>query len=264
MRHRPPWLVEDDCDDVDRGVLKTGKEAEVFLVERRSGPNTCLLAHKRYRPHKVGKGDLEARGFRKATTFARATPYLDGRAFGGTGVAGPGAAQGRKAHREARAVARRTSFGREVMQKAWRAQEWDAITRLWEQGADVPFPVEQTADGFLMEFVGDDTRAAPRLSQARLSRDEVVVAWQQLEENLRVLVRADVVHGDLSAYNVLWWKGQLVIIDLPQSVSLLGSPNGFDLLHRDLLNVSRWFGRRGVAADPDELLGRLLDEIGNT
>src|SRR5438093_5949714 len=98
MRHRPPWLVEDDHSahhqDVDRGVLKTGKEAEVFLVERRSGSRSCLLAHKRYRPHKVGKGDLEALGFQKATTFTSATPYLDGRAFGGTAVAGPGAAQG--------------------------------------------------------------------------------------------------------------------------------------------------------------------------
>ena len=62
------WLIADPepYDDYDLGPIKTGKEAEVFLVERVAPDGrTCLLAHKRYRPRSVRyKGELQALGFR--------------------------------------------------------------------------------------------------------------------------------------------------------------------------------------------------------
>ena len=61
------------------------------------------------------------------------------------------------------------------------------------------------------------------------------------------------------AYNALWWKGRLWLIDFPQAVDLVQSPHGFDLLHRDALNVSTWFSSKGIAADGEALFAALLD-----
>jgi RIO kinase 1 len=66
------------------------------------------------------------------------------------------------------------------------------------------------------------------------------------------------VHSDLSPYNVLWWRGRLVIIDVPQATDLFLNPNGFNLLHRDVVRMCEWFSRKGLACDPDELFGEIL------
>jgi len=65
-------------------------------------------------------------------------------------------------------------------------------------------------------------------------------------------------HGDLSAFNLLWWEGELVFIDFPQAVDLATNPSGLDFLHRDVLNVCRWFARRGVERDAEEVFADLL------
>ena len=80
------WLIADPepYDEYDLGPFKTGKEAEVFLVERvaRDG-RSCLLAHKRYRPRQVThKGELEALGFQRASKFVNDRAYRDGRSLG--------------------------------------------------------------------------------------------------------------------------------------------------------------------------------------
>ena len=66
------------------------------------------------------------------------------------------------------------------------------------------------------------------------------------------------VHADLSPYNLLWWDGRLYVIDVPQAVDLVGSPHGFEFLHRDVTNVCTWFARHGVAVDADDVYGSLL------
>ncbi|HTN78392.1 MAG TPA: RIO1 family regulatory kinase/ATPase, partial [Acidimicrobiales bacterium] len=63
---------------------------------------------------------------------------------------------------------------------------------------------------------------------------------------------------DLSAYNVLWWREQVWLIDVPQAVDLHRSTIGYELLHRDLANVCRWFTAHGVPADADTTLASLL------
>jgi RIO kinase 1 len=160
-----------------------------------------------------------------------------------------------------RAVDQGTKFGHEVMATMWPENEYGMLRRAWRAGAAVPYPVERTDDGILMEFIGDLSSAAPRLVQARLDRPELASAWEQLVDSLRALTRAKVVHADLSVYNLLWWKGRLVVIDFPQAVDVTENPAGPDLLHRDLLNVATWFNRRGTAIDPDAVFTDLLAEM---
>ena len=85
--------------------------------------------------------------------------------------------------------------------------------------------------------------------------------WDQLVVNLRRVVAAGFAHGDLSAYNLLWWADELWLIDFPQAVDIVANPMGLDFLHRDVVNITTWFGRQGLERDPDELFGLLLAEL---
>jgi RIO kinase 1 len=137
--------------------------------------------------------------------------------------------------------------------------EHEVMARVWEAGAPVPYPVGFSGDGMLLEFVGDESQAAPTLGQARLTKNEMQSAADQLVEGLRALMEVGIVHADLSAFNLLWWDGVLVFIDFPQAVDLALNPHGLEFLHRDIENVAGWFARRGVALDSAALFTDLLN-----
>jgi RIO kinase 1 len=242
---RPDWVITElAAIDTELGVLKTGKEADVFLVER-GIPETSrsvLMAAKRYRApeHRL---------------FHRDAGYLDGRRV--------------RESRLNRAMANRTSFGREVIAGQWAAAEFDALGRLWQIGqasglVRVPYPVQLIGTEVMLEFIGDwaTGEAAPRLAQVRAEPDELADLWRQMTDALSVLARAQVAHGDLSPYNTLVHDGALVLIDLPQIVDVIANPQGADFIARDVRNVSGWFTQRGLRVDADDLLDRLLHEAG--
>lgn len=234
-RPRPPWVVtEGGACDTELGVLKSGKEADVHLLER-GVPGTdrrCLLAAKRYRPP-------------EQRMFHRDSGYLEGRRV--------------RRSRETRAMANRTAFGRKLIAEQWAAAEFAALGRLWEAGASVPYPVQRTGCELLLEFIGaPDGIAAPRLAQLRPTREQLAELWEQLVGALLALARLGLAHGDLSAFNLLVHDDRLVLIDLPQVVDVVGNPNGPEFLARDVRTVCAWFAARGLPADPDELLALLV------
>jgi RIO kinase 1 len=247
VRPVPEWLITDDVDFVERdlGNLKSGKEAEVFIVERTFQDRSNLLAHKRYRPRTVShKGELEALGFQRGNSFMNDLAYRDGRKFAKS--------------RDQRAAERMTKYGKKLLTGRWTGHELDMMQKAWNAGVNVPYPVGARGDGLLMQFVGDAERAAPRLAEARISAAETRAALAQLVDNLRLLVEAGYVHADLSAFNLLWWSDRLWLIDFPQSVDITTNPHAFDYLHRDLANVGDWFGRHGAEIDVDALYAELI------
>jgi RIO kinase 1 len=149
-------------------------------------------------------------------------------------------------------------YGHELTGRLWPMQEWANLRRASAAGVTVPHPVEQTNHGLMMAFVGDTSQAAPKLAQARLSAEELASAWEQLLANLRALTAAGLVHADLSAYNLLWWEGRLVVIDLPQAVEFVTNSDAYELLHRDVANVGDWFTRHGLAVDVEAVYAELL------
>jgi len=235
----PHWLVRDlAAVDIERGVLKTGKEADVFLVER-GVPGTdrsCLLAAKRYR-------DAEHRLFR------RDAGYLEGRRV--------------RESRQMRAMANRSAFGMKVIAGQWAVAEFNALRQLWQLGAAVPYPVQILGTEVLLEFIGDpDGTAAPRLAQVRAGDGDLADLWRQLTDALVLLARCGYAHGDLSPYNILVHDGRLVLIDLPQIVDVVSNPQGGDYLDRDARNVTTWFVARGLrGADGDALAELLRSEV---
>lgn len=242
------WPEGEAYTDAPRGTLKSGKEAEIFLVERtfeRTGRR--LLAHKRYRIRKPGKDQLRNEGFSNATQFRRHAMYREGWFLPSR-------------DRRALAAGNRSAYGQALAASLWPIQEWTILRRAAAAGVSVPRPIEQTEDGFLMEFIGDPIEmvAAPKLAQVRLDADALASAWRQMLENLHGLTAAGLVHGDLSPYNLLWWEGRLVVIDLPQAVEFVTNPDAFELLHRDVANVGGWFGRRGIAVDVEAVYAELV------
>jgi len=250
-RAAPAWLNDGLTPVVDEtlGLLKTGKEAEVFIVERRTidDQQRVLLVHKRYRPTKVkAKGELEALGFTRARSFTNDVVYHEGRRL--------------RYSRDQRAVERMTDYGKRLLAERWPGQELETLERAFAAGATVPYPVEFTGDGMLMQLIGDESGAAPRLVNARLSPTDVQRAYEQLLEELAMLTRASLVHADLSPFNILWWDGRLWLIDFPQAVDLINNPHGFDLLHHDVTTMCTWFARHGVQTDAEEVFAGLLAE----
>ena len=241
-RPRPGWLVTElAAVDAELGVLKTGKEADVFLV-RRGVPGTgrsCLLAAKRYR-------DAEHR------MFHRDSGYLEGRRD--------------RRSRTTRAVANRTSFGRQMIAAQWANAEFTALCRLHEAGVAVPYPVQILGTEVLLEFIGEpDGSAAPRLAETSGRGSEITGLWDQLVLALVTLARRGLAHGDLSAYNLLVHRGNIVIIDLPQVVDVIANPRGASFLDRDAANVAGWFAARGltgVRPEPADLAAVLRQEAG--
>jgi RIO kinase 1 len=161
--------------------------------------------------------------------------------------------------RDARALAKKSSHGREVAASAWSIAEFEALCRLHELGAPVPYPVQVNGTEILMEFIGDASgAAAPRLAQVRAPREELAGYLAQIAELMRIFAAAGFAHGDLSAYNLLVHDGRVRVIDLPQIVDIIANPQGLDLLHRDCVNVCDWFARQRVDCDAEQLFADLL------
>jgi RIO kinase 1 len=224
----PGWLVTDlAAVDTELGILKTGKEADVFLIRRGvPGGQSCLLAAKRYRDaaHRM---------------FHRDSGYLEGRRV--------------RQSRVNRAVASRSTFGRQAIAGQWADAEFSALARLCAAGLPVPYPVQVLDTELLLEFIGTpDGVAAPRLAETRPGPAELAGLWDQLVQALVDLARDGLAHGDLSAYNLLVHEGRLVMIDLPQVVDVIANPRGEFYLTRDAENIGRWFTAHGLAdAKPD-------------
>lgn len=226
------WLDVGAYRDEPIGVLKTGKESEVQLVARIGERRTLHLAEKRFKAR-------DRRSFRDDYAYR--------------GVWGEGT------RRESRAMRKNTRYGQIAVQARWIAHEWSTLVRLHDAGVTVPPPVEPTDAGYLMAFIGDGGVAAPRLSETRLERSTAARVWRELERELAGMLDADVVHGDLSAFNVLWWRERPIVIDFSQAVDAVTHPAARDLLRRDVDRLARHFRRLGVAVEVPAALARIGD-----
>jgi len=207
-----PLIDEGLIDSVVRQLM-SGKEAQVFVV--RCGDDTrCAKVYK----------DATQRSFRQAVD------YTENRKVKNT--------------RQARAMAKGTRFGREATEAAWQSAEVDALYRLAAAGVRVPKPHNFCDGVLLMELVTDaHGDAAPRLNDVAFDADEARRHHAALLVEVVRMLRAGIVHGDLSEFNILLAADGPVIIDLPQAVDAAGNNHARRMLLRDVDNLRDFFGR---------------------
>ncbi|XP_064551517.1 serine/threonine-protein kinase RIO1 [Drosophila montana] len=133
------------------------------------------------------------------------------------------------------------------MVRTWAEKEMRNYLRMRNAGVPVPEPILLRSHVLVMRFCGRDGWPAPKLKDVELStskarelyRDCVVIMW-------RIYNQCRLVHADLSEFNILFQDGQLVIIDVSQSVEH-DHPHAFDFLRKDCTNISEFFRKKSVA-----------------
>jgi RIO kinase 1 len=215
-------------------VAKSGKEATVYCCAADPATGIEYLAAKIYRP----------RMFRSLSNDAlyrhgREQRDKDGRVLRGG--------------RRQRGSLKQTERGRAAQVSSWIEYEFETQRLLYDAGADVPRPLGQIGNAVLMAFVGDGEEPAPRLSEVDIAPAEAQPLFDQLMRNVELALACDRIHGDLSAFNVLYWQGAATIIDFAQAVDPRRNDETYALLERDIDRLYRYFARYGVAANPGAL-----------
>jgi RIO kinase 1 len=132
----------------------------------------------------------------------------------------------------------------------WAQKEFRNLQQATRAKVNVPKPIEVKKNVLVMEFIGKNGVSAPSLRGQPVDDPEKVYA--QLLVGLKRLYRkAEIVHGDLSEYNIMMWKGKPIIFDMSQAVPT-SHPMAEYLLRRDLANLNRFFSRLGVKVLPVE------------
>lgn len=203
-------------------VLKTGKEATAYLCT--GGPNLHV-------PLAVAKvyHERDHRNFNNDALYQEGRVILNGQVR--------------------RAVQGKSEFGRVAQGALWVDHEFEVLSDLQYSGADVPEPYVCAESAILMQYIGDESGAAPQLQHVSLHRDEAQRLRDRVLWNVELLLNQNVIHADLSAFNILYDAGQVWLIDLPQAVDARFSPSARSLLERDLRNVNRYFARQGAPFD---------------
>lgn len=217
------------------GWLKAGKEAQVFICEAHPATGKDLLAAKVYRP-RLG------RSFKKEVT------YLEGRGDLMRGRA--------RASSTARAIERRSRAGKALLEDLWVRREHDILSKLWQAGVRVPQPRSLAERALLMDYVGTEEAQAPRLQDVTLTAEAAGAIRDEILSFIEVILSQDLVHGDLSPYNVLIHDGSPWIIDVPQAIEAHVHPDPFPLLQRDVTRITHHFARYGIEDDGE---GRAAD-----
>ena len=206
-------LLEDGLIDGVVRQLTSGKEAMVFVV-------TC------------GEETRCAKVYKEANkrAFRQSVDYTENRKV--------------KNSRQARAMAKGTKYGREAQEAAWQNAEVDALFRLAAAGVRVPTPYNFHEGVLLMELVtNEEGEAAPRLNDLSFSAPQARQHHAFLIDQVVRMLRAGVIHGDLSEFNILVGEAGPVIIDLPQAVDAAGNNHASRMLERDVANLRNYFGR---------------------
>lgn len=133
------------------------------------------------------------------------------------------------------------------MVKLWAEKEMRNLRRLWNAGIPCPEPVVLRLHVLVMGFIGDKKGwPAPRLKDAQVEEEKFDGLYLDLVRYMRIMFQVcKLVHGDLSEYNILYYKGKLHIIDVSQSVEP-DHPRSLEFLRMDIKNVNDYFKRQGV------------------
>jgi RIO kinase 1 len=261
-RHERAWIVDSLggffegqwLDDVLR-LIQGGKEANVYqclAIATVIGLEQPYIAAKVYRPRQFRnlKNDHQYRE-------GRLDLDSDGRLITNDG----------KLH----AMAKRTDYGLELLHASWIAHEYKTLHVLFEAGLDVPRPlaiannsdqdhpgaVATASNAILMSYIGGEDLPAPTLNSVSLVKKEAQRLFERVLHNIEGMLAHRRIHADLSAYNILYWDGEITLIDFPQAIEPEANRNAYRIFERDVTRVCDYFSRQGVTVNPRQLAADL-------
>jgi RIO kinase 1 len=251
-KHEAGWLLEslqsfyfqDIITDV-MAVVKGGKEASVYRCKAHHTIEDEWLAAKVYRP----------RIFRNLRNDKM---YREGR----RAIGADGKELNDKDWRALKAMQKGGNIGQGMSHTSWLMYEYKTLRTLYDAGASVPEPIAASENALLMSYLGDGDLPAPTLSEVRLQPEEVEPLFKEVMRNIDIMLQHGIIHGDLSAYNILYWEGDIVIIDFPQVVDIQNNRNARSILKRDIQRVCDYFVNLGLKVNANEISYRLWKAYG--
>jgi RIO kinase 1 len=251
-KHESGWLLQSLESLYDQqlitdvlALVKGGKEASVYCCTAHESTGESVLAAKVYRP----------RMFRQLRNDGM---YRQGRDL----IMADGVRLNGSDDREMRAVAKNTAFGKSVKHTSWLMHEYTTLNTLYQAGAAVPRPWAIGNNTILMAYIGDEDIAAPMLNTVRLEPDEVEPLFDEVMRNVELLLQHGLIHGDLSAYNILYWDGVITLIDFPQVADVRSNPDAHFILQRDIVRICEYFAQQGLHRNPVSLVDELWYRYG--
>lgn len=249
-RHERLWLLQSLgafhehhwIDDVLR-IVKGGKEASVYLCQAHATVGEPFIAAKVYRPRML-------RNLRKDHLYREGRPNLD--------AEGREVINGGMLH----AMNKRTAYGLELLHTSWIEHEFTTLQLLHAAGADVPRPYTSANNAILMSYIGEEQFAAPVLHAVRLDPQEARPLFERVLRNIAIMLANQRVHADLSAFNILYWDGEISLIDFPQAIHPEQNRNAYRIFERDVTRICEYFTRQGVPCAPRRLAADLWTDHG--
>jgi RIO kinase 1 len=143
---------------------------------------------------------------------------------------------------------------------AWTRKEFRNLSRAEEVGIAVPHPIAMKGNILVMDLIGEGDRAAPQLKDVDLEAKEARRIYERVVDYISMLYNgAQLVHADLSEFNILYHHGMPVIIDMGQSVTL-DHPQARRFLERDIVNVVNYFQKKYGMGSTEEIWKRLVQD----
>jgi len=246
-RHERRWIIDSLggfyeghwLDDILR-LLKGGKEASVYQCAANPAVDLTsdYIAAKVYRPRQF-------RNLKNDHLYREGRTSLD--------QDGVQITDDRTLH----AIRKRTEYGRRMMHTSWIEHEFQTMQVLNACGADIPIPYARGDNAILMEYIGNEQTAAPTLNTVKLEFDEARELVDRLLYNLDLMLANQRVHADFSAYNILYWNGDVKIIDFPQAINPHENRNAYWIFQRDVQRLCEYFQSQGLQLKPKQI----ADEI---
>lgn len=241
-----PWILSSLTPFYNQQLIldvlhqaNSGKEASVYCCKAHPSTGVELLAAKIYRPRMF-------RSLRNDAVYRYSRVQRD--------------EQGQAEHGNSRrgsAATRKTERGRAAQVASWIDYEYQTQRMLYAHQVDVPKPYAQVGNAVLMEYIGTEGEPAPRLSDVVLEQEEVRPLFDTIMRNIDLTLKHGRIHGDLSAFNILYWEGEVKLIDFAQAVDPFHNSDVYSLFLRDIERVCQYFAGYGLDENPRKLARKI-------
>jgi RIO kinase 1 len=248
-KHEAGWLWQSLQEFYDQAfitdvvaLVKGGKEANVYRCQAHPSTGEEFVVAKVYRPRMF-------RSLRNDAIYRQGRHHLES----------DGVEVRARDQRIIRAMKKKTDFGVRVAHTSWLMHEYTTLQRLFEVKASTPQPFATGSNAILMGYVGGRQISAPTLNTVNLDYVEAQELFQEVMHNVELMLSMNMVHGDLSAYNILYWEGKITIIDFPQVVGSHNNSSARFIFKRDVTRICEYFAKQGVTSNPEKITDALWE-----